>query len=172
MEQHLHLVLHNLSEGKLGQSKLCKYYWEWNCRDSQPLCVTQVGSIELSLSSETYNCVLVSYFLLRWSPRHCTRPETVPPTWDMLEISTPKCNVKLGSGCSINNAVAGFCNQMDQQESVQFWPVLLLCASIGKANTLSETWGGCNRFFSSSYVLCNRDRLISELHPVQAIWLQ
>lgn len=115
---------------------------------------------------------LVSYSLLRWSPWHCTRSEPVPPTCDILEINTPKLNVRLGSGCSIDTAVAGFCNQMDQQESVQFWPVLLPCATIGKANTLSETWDGCCRFLSSSYMLCNRDRLISALRPVWAICLQ
>lgn len=76
----------------------------------------------------------------------------------------------LGSGGSIDIGVADFCYQMDQQ--VQFWRVLLLCASIGKANTLQATLSGCSRFLSSSYVLCNRNRLISELHPMQATWIQ
>lgn len=134
-------------------------------QENQPLCVTQVGSTELNLSSETHNCVLRPDFLLPWSPH--TAPDLnqlhlLVTCWkDLLPNAT--------RSCSTDTAVAGFCNQMDQQESVQFWPgSLLLCASICKAKSLSENWDGCNKFPSSSYLLCNKDGLISDS---VAIWL-
>lgn len=93
---------------------------------------------------------------------HQTEP--APPTCDLLE-RPPKCKEKLQH----RYCCSRFCNQMDQQESVQFWPgLLLVCASICKAESLSENWDGCNKFPSSSYLLCNIDGLISDSI---AIWL-
>lgn len=134
-------------------------------RDNQLLCVTRVGSTELNLSSETHNCVLGPDLL---PPSPCTAPDL--NQLHLLVTCWKEVLPNATWSCSTDTAVAGFCNRMDQQESVQFRPqLLLLCTSIGKANSLTEIWDGCSRFPSSSYVLCNKDGLISDS---VAIWLQ
>lgn len=92
LEQHLHLILHNLSEGKLGQS----YASTANGAAREPTALCYPGWFDRA-EPQLRNTQLRPQARLPTAmiTPHCTRPEPAPPTCDLLEGPSPKCNEKL-----------------------------------------------------------------------------